>query len=347
MEAKEWIADRVMMWLCLRLYPAYLIVVGSILGSRLAAAEEIIQFKMPAACEVGRTCYLQNYVDIDPTPTAKDYRCSTRSYDAHNGTDFRLPSMKAQRAGVDVIAAAAGRVARVRDGVPEGVFLQSARQAVKGTECGNGVVVEHPGRWETQYCHMAKGSIRVKSGDVVSAGQSLGQIGLSGLTEYPHLHFTVRHGSKIVDPFAYGAPDNACSDGKFLWDPSLRDQLAYREREVLNAGFSTAAVTMEAIESGDAEKELSSRDAPALVVFIRAIGLKTGDIQKLVLQGPSGQVIAENRAQALETNKAQVMLFAGRKRPPNGWDAGAYRARYTVERDGHVVLEKDFTRTLP
>ncbi len=104
---------------------------------------------------------------------------------------------------------------------------------------------------------------------------------------------------------------------------------------------------MEAIESGEAEKELLSSDAPAVVVFVRTIGLKTGDIQKLVLRSPSGQVVAENRATALDANKAQVMLFAGRKRPPNGWDAGAYRAKYTVERDGHVVLEKDVAHTLP
>lgn len=277
-----------MMWRRLRLYSAYLIVTGSVLSPCLATAEESIRFKMPVACEVGRTCYIQNYVDIDPTPSSKDYQCGTLSYEAHNGTDFRLPSMKVQRAGVDVIAAAAGRVVRVRDGVPEGVFLKSGRDAVKDMECGNGIVVEHPDRWETQYCHMAKGSIRVKPGDAVSVGQPIGRIGLSGLTEYPHLHFTVRHESKIVDPFAYGAPENSCSGGKSLWDASLQDQLAYREREVLNAGFSTAAVTMETIESGEAEKELSSRDVPALVVFIRAIGLKTGDIQNLVLQSPSG-----------------------------------------------------------
>lgn len=336
-----------MTWRHLRLHLACLIALGLISSTRPGAAEEIIQLKMPAACEVGRTCYLQNYVDADPSPSAKDYRCGTRSYDAHNGTDFRLPSMTAQRAGVDVIAAAIGRVARVRDGIPEGAFLKSGREAVKDMECGNGLVIEHPGRWETQYCHMAKGSIRVRPGDMVSVGQPLGQIGLSGLTEYPHLHFTVRHESKIVDPFAYDAPDNSCNGGKSLWDPSLRDQLTYREREILNAGFSNGAVTMEAIESGEADKESSPLDAPALVVFIRAIGLKAGDIQKLVLQSPSGQVIAENHAQALEANKAQVMLFAGRKRPPNGWDAGIYRAKYTVEHDGHVVLEKDVAHTTP
>ncbi len=41
------------------------------------------------------------------------------------------------------------------------------------------------------------------------------------------------------------------------------------------------------------------------------------------------------------------MLFAGRKRPPNGWDAGTYRAKYSVEHDGKIVLDKDLTYTLP
>ena len=52
---------------------------------------------------------------------------------------------------------------------------------------------------------MANGSLQVKPGDLVRAGQPLGHVGLSGLTEYPHLHFTIRHQGKIADPFAYGA----------------------------------------------------------------------------------------------------------------------------------------------
>jgi hypothetical protein len=324
----------------------WLIIAVLMSGTGLAGAEETLQLNLPVACELGRTCHIQNYVDIDPTPSAKDYRCGTLTYDAHNGIDFRLPSMAAQRTGVDVVAAAAGRVARVRDGVTEGVFLKSGREAVRDSECGNGVVIEHPDHWETQYCHMAKGSIRVKAGDTISAGQPLGQIGLSGLTEYPHLHFTVRHQGKVADPFAYEAAGNSCNGGKSLWDPSLRDQLTYQERAVLNTGFSSGPVTMERIESGEAGRDLLSANVPAMVVFVRAIGLKSGDVQQLALRNPSGQIIAENRAAALETSKAQVMLFAGRRRPSNGWDAGIYRAKYVVERDGHIVLEKDFDYSL-
>jgi hypothetical protein len=41
-------------------------------------------------------------------------------------------------------------------------------------------------------------------------------------------------------------------------------------------------------------------------------------------------------------NKAQVLLFGGRKRPPLGWQAGTYRARYRVTRGNENVLEKSF-----
>jgi hypothetical protein len=176
----------------------------------------------------------------------------------------------------------------------------------------------------------------------VKAGQPLGQVGLSGLTEYPHLHFTVRHQGRIADPFAYGRPSGTCDGGESLWDPSLREQLAYQERAVLNAGFTSSPVTMDIIEDGNAEKKLPAIDSPAIVAFIRAIGLKAGDTQRLAVTNPVGNVLAENRAVPLDKNKAQVMLFAGRKRPVGGWDQGVYKATYVVERDGKVVLKKEF-----
>lgn len=64
------------------------------------------------------------------------------------------------------------------------------------------------------------------------------------MTEYPHLHFTVRREGEIVDPFAYRASSGACGEGESLWEQSLHEQLTYRPRTVLNAGFSSDPVTM-------------------------------------------------------------------------------------------------------
>ena len=311
------------------------------LGCCSGAIAQNIQLAMPIACEPGRTCYIQNYTDADPSPSARDYKCGTLTYDGHNGTDFRVPTLALQKAGVEVLAAAPGRVVRTRDGMADGAFSKSAPEAVRDVECGNGVLIEHGEQWQTQYCHMANGSLMVKPGDSVTAGQSLGRVGLSGQTEYPHLHFTVRHQGAVVDPFAYGAASGACGGGESLWQPALRAQLAYQERTVLNAGFASGPVTMQAVEDGNAGTELPSAGAPAIVAFIRAIGLKTGDAQRLVIKDPGGNVIAENRPSQLEGNKAQYLLFAGRKRPANGWDRGTYKASYVVERNGQVVLTKE------
>lgn len=308
-----------------------------------ALAQEPPLFEMPVACEVGRSCFIQNYVDSDPTSSAKDYECGSRSYEGHNGTDFRLATMTAQQAGVDVLAAADGRVLRRRDGMADVSIREAGRAAaLQGSECGNAIIIEHANDWQTQYCHMARGSLRVEAGDHIKAGQAIGRIGLSGLTEYPHLHFIVRHRGQIVDPFAFGAPPGSCGGGQSLWQPSLRPLLAYRQRAVLNEGFAAAAVTMAMLEAGEAERQQPDRDTPALVAYVRGIGLRIGDVQSLVLKGPSGQTLVEKRAQPLERDQAQTLIFAGSRKPAGGWDRGIYRASYAVLQEGKIVLERSF-----
>lgn len=315
-----------------------------LLASALRAfAQEPPLLELPIACEVGRTCFIQNYVDADPSPSAKDYECGSLSYDGHNGTDFRLLTMAAQQSGVEVLAAADGRVLRRRDGMADISVREAGAASVDGSECGNAVVIEHGNGWETQYCHLARGSLRVEVGDVVKARQAIGRVGLSGMTEYPHLHFMLRHRGKIADPFAFAAAPGSCGGGRSLWQPPLQAALAYRQRLVLNAGFASRSVTMAMLESGDAERDRPGGEAAALVAYVRGIGLKAGDVQSLVVANPSGQTMAENRARPMERNQAQTMIFAGIRRPAGGWDRGAYQASYTVRHEDKVVLERQFS----
>jgi hypothetical protein len=250
-----------------------------------------------------------------------------------------------QRAGTDVLAATAGRVLRTRDGMPDRLLSAPAEPFVPGGECGNGIVLSHGDGWETQYCHLAKGSVRVRSGDRVLAGQAVGRVGLSGRTEFPHLHLTVRHQGKVVDPFAYGAVEGTCNGGTSLWSPSVRDSVAYRARAVLNVGFADGPITMEQIESGEVDRSFHVTEALALVAFVRAIGLKTGDLQRISLRAPDGQLIVDKIEKPLDRNKAQTMLFAGKKRPLGGWLRGSYQAVYGVIHNGQIVLEQKFTVT--
>src|SRR5215472_32601 len=158
-----------------------------------AAAADAIELGMPIDCEIGRNCVIQNYVDHHVSSDARDYQCGGLTYSGHNGTDFRLPTLAAQRAGVNVRAAAQGQVLRTRDSMLDRSISASDVPSVTDRECGNGVLLSHGDGWETQYCHLMKDSIGVKQGDWVSTGQPLARVGLSGLTEFPHLHLTVRH----------------------------------------------------------------------------------------------------------------------------------------------------------
>lgn len=298
----------------------------------------------PVACRIGETCALQNHVDRDPGPDAKDYRCGRHTYQAHGGVDIRLPDMAAQRAGVDVLAAAAGRVSRLRDGVADVSVKAAGAASVAGAECGNGVVIDHGGGWETQYCHMVQGSLRVKQGDLVAVGQPIGRVGLSGNTEYPHLHLTVRQGTTTVDPMAPaaapGACDRAAAAGGGLWDPAASQALAYRRGAVLNAGFAAVATPMEVVEAGGIAPP--SAQSPALVAYVRAINLEGGDVQELVVRRPDGGVLAESTIAPLDRSKAQYVMYAGKRAPPGGWPAGTYVATYSVRRNGAVAVEKRF-----
>jgi len=310
------------------------------------ATAQTVTLRLPVACEIGSTCAIQHYVDRDPSPAAQDYQCGTLTYEGHTGTDIRVPTTAAQKAGVDVVAAAAGKVLRVRDGMEDVSIRGRGRESVQNTECGNGLVIDHGEGWETQYCHMAKGSLAVKPGDMVTTGHKLGRIGLSGMTEFPHLHFTVRKDGKVVDPFAYGAPEKSCGGGTSLWEPATRDALAYRPGTVLNRGFAAGPVKMEEIESGEAGRGKLTTDSPALVAFVRAIGLKGGDEQVLTVLAPDGKVLAENKAPPLDRDKAQWMMFAGVRNAKGAFEPGIYRASYRVLRDGKTAIEETFEAAL-
>lgn len=101
--------------------------------------------------------------------------------------------------GAPVYAAAPGVVALVRDDSPDRPAFDAAPPAVMAAADapGNVVVLDiGEGRFVT-YAHLKPGSVRVAKGDRVVEGQRLAQIGNSGNTLGPHLHFQV---SDAVEP---------------------------------------------------------------------------------------------------------------------------------------------------
>jgi hypothetical protein len=100
--------------------------------------------------------------------------------------------------GDDVIAAAPGKVVTVVDGLPE-TPPGALPPTTAASAAGNHVVVAMGPRRFALYAHLQPGSIRVKVGDRVATGTTLGLLGSSGNSNAPHLHFQLMDGA---DPLA-------------------------------------------------------------------------------------------------------------------------------------------------
>jgi hypothetical protein len=183
----------------------------------------------------------------------------------------------------------------------------------------------------------------VRVGQEVAAGQPIARVGLSGNTEYPHLHLTVRQATRTVDPFLpdAGAACSARADGSGLWTSAAAAALAYRPGgAVLNAGFADGPVDNARVEAGGPPRP--GRTSPALVAYVRAINLKGGDRPVLTLTGPDGKVLARSESAPLDRSKAQWLVYVGKRTPPGGWPPGLYRADYAVLRNNQPVLVRRF-----
>ncbi|MBK9283352.1 MAG: peptidoglycan DD-metalloendopeptidase family protein [Sphingobacteriaceae bacterium] len=66
---------------------------------------------------------------------------------------------------------------------------------------GNLVILMHPNGLETVYAHLSK--IKVKTGDVVLSGQTIGLGGSTGHSTGSHLHFEVRYLSHPMNPATF------------------------------------------------------------------------------------------------------------------------------------------------
>ncbi len=290
------------------------------------------RLELPVDCDMGRLCIVQNYVDHDPGPLARDFACGPLAYDGHRGTDIRVPSLVEMRRGVPVLAAAAGRVKAVRDGMADVSIREIDAATIQSREAGNSVVIAHDGGWETQYSHLMKGSVQVKPGGAEAAGQALGLIGLSGHTEFPHLHFSLRHDGETIDPFTGTAIGSGCSDRpRGLWSERAAEQLVYRPGGLLLAGFTDRGPDLDAVMRGAFRDAPQSTSAPALVFWAVSWGLRSNDEERLTIRTPSGRVLVEE-TWALPKNKAQWFRFAGKRTPATGWEAGRYSATYSVTR---------------
>jgi len=64
---------------------------------------------------------------------------------------------------------------------------------------GNYVILDHQNGEYSCFAHLKQGSVIVKIGQEIQSGQVIGQIGASGSSLFPHLHYELRNGIGAKD----------------------------------------------------------------------------------------------------------------------------------------------------
>ncbi|WP_258960998.1 M23 family metallopeptidase [Paenibacillus aquistagni] len=95
--------------------------------------------------------------------------------------------------GKEVLAPADGVVVTVVNDIPDNVPVGVMNEQ---NPAGNQVIIEHNGEYSI-LAHLKQGSATVKEGDTVKRGEVIGQLGNSGNSSEPHLHFQVSDGKDL------------------------------------------------------------------------------------------------------------------------------------------------------
>ena len=216
----------------------------------------------------GKDFIIVNYVDWLDSGIV-DANCRTKTYDGHQGTDYTLRSFQHMDTGVNVLAAAQGVVTFVKDGLFD---RETEGDVSKGL--GNYIAIRHPNKYYTYYGHLKKGSIPVKEGDTVKEGQVIGQVGSSGNSTDPHLHFEVWYDSLyLVDPFI-GACGN---DSSLFYNPSTYDTSLYIWEYGMHDTLIDLNALRERIQTVQAPFVFRPTATTPVLFWSHLSGLKKGD----------------------------------------------------------------------
>ena len=302
------------------------------------------QLDFPLKCTVGHDCFIQQFMDMEAGPGDADFKCGTLTHNNHRGTDIRIRTLKQMEKGVAVVAADDGVVFNLKDGVQDQYFSDYSKEKQKqvySQDLGNFVVIHHGHSWNTFYVHLKKDSIRVVKGQRVSKGEILGYVGMSGLTEFPHLHFELRHNNDPIDPFT--GQENGAACGTFdraYWSDLALKQMPYYPTFFINTGFSEKRPEdRKDLETGVKRIEQLDPRAPTLFFWTYYIGSQEGDKLTIEMFDPKGARLKTHTSLPAGKDQINKYIFIGVKKPTGGWVAGKYSGKITVNRRNGEVFE--------
>lgn len=319
--------------------------------SHQSMAADALKLSLPLHCADGPNnrqgnqvvCSVQSLMDMDEGSGIRDPLCGNATYDQHKGIDIRVRDLEVMNRGVAVLAMADGVVVARRDGVADHLMETAAdKEAVSGRECGNGIRIDHgsgeAGRMTTQYCHMKRGSVAVEVGDQISRGEVVGGLGLSGATQFPHIHVSVSLDGGLIDPLTGRRINESCAAQDFSSSLFTKKALEILTRQalrpLLDQGFANGPVKGASLRRGPPQHP--TMQGP-LVYFAKFINLRAGDIVRLTVRGPKG-VFSSSETKPLAAKKATYTAYTGKR---GKVAQGTYRGTAQLIREGSVIFTSD------
>jgi hypothetical protein len=174
------------------------------------------------------------------------------------------------------LAAADGEVTFVQDGLFDREKVSSIPKGL-----GNYVALRHTNGFYTYYGHLAKNSITVNVGDMVSAGMTIGRVGSSGNSSDPHLHFELWYDSLFwADPFS-----GNCRNIGTKWLNPIPYDTSFA---VWTSGLCNFIPYLDTLREEPPRRDTFSIEDQAIAYWNIQYGLRSGDVLQLKWYDPSG-----------------------------------------------------------
>lgn len=143
--------------------------------------------------------------------------------------------------GSPIIAPADGNVVEAVDGMLD----NKPGLTNPGMPAGNYILIKHCDGEFSKLCHFKLGSVAVNTGDLVKAGQKLGECGNSGNTSQPHLHYHLQD-SEVHARFVNGDIEWLAKGVKAYFS-----DIEVRTKENTEVKFVHSPIKGEVVENAD------------------------------------------------------------------------------------------------
>lgn len=243
----------------------------------LLASNASAQFIVPIEGIENKDWFIVNYVDQDTNVgQIADYQCGTLTHDGHLGTDFFIRDFSQMDSGVYVLAAADGRVYFTHDGE----FDRSKQEDTGGF--GNSISINHADSLYSIYTRLKKNSLLVHVGDLVTQGQRIAQVGSSGNSPDPHLHFEVYKNGTFADPFGRLCSGQPEVPAMIVFLPQYDNDLQY-----INSKVASGILSLDSIKENPHQSYFTTRDS-FITYWVQGLSIGQGTASRTDWYQPSG-----------------------------------------------------------